>query len=415
MVNRGFILYSPLLVLTITWVLIFFLFFLNPFDLPGVRLSTLFILLSGLFSIYAGFFTPKLLAEGFTIRISERSKKEELPFVLSTLKSLLLVLTVISFIGIFGQMYLFIRELNEVGKYLVEPEYVRRLFIQAQLGETGINMLYFKLFSHMGSLNPVTVILAGVLSAIPKNKAKLLSVVPVIIAALYSIALLQRVYFVKHYILWLAVSYLTIYFIPEMQKAEARKKFIKKLIIFILLTAFFLLFVLIIRAFFVVGSDLDKLLNSFYFYTAGPIFLLDKYLVTDPELLHGTSMFRTFVHWFISLDLMEKTLLMDQHYEFYKIYNTIGNTFTYIRIPYEDFGHIGVIVVSYIWGWVGYLAVSGYLKKFSFVRVGFAAMVIMSFFWSFYGYAWTYLIGLFIMFFQLFLVDLFLLNRFRLF
>jgi len=172
-----------------------------------------------------------------------------------------------------------------------------------------------------------------------------------------------------------------------------------------------LFFVLFLRHFFVLGSDLDKLVNSFYFYTAGPVFLLDKFFASDQPLLYGSSLFRSFVHWFIAFDLVEKTALMPQHYEFYHIYNTIGNTFSYIRIPYEDFGFYGVIGVSYLWGWIAYWGFYKYLSGFSFLKVGFAAMIMLSFFWSFYGYAWSHSIGLLLMFFQLYIIDLIFLKK----
>jgi oligosaccharide repeat unit polymerase len=406
MANRGFILYSPLLVLFSIWAAVFFLYFLNPFNLPTVRFSTILLILMGISSIAVGYMTPKFLSEGIGVKKTS-IKVEDFSFNISTLKKVLFVLTLISFIGLAGKMFLFIQQLQDVTAYVLEPNFVRKEFIRAEMGELAINMPLFKLFSHMGSLNPMTVVLGGVLAASPIKRSRFLSVFPVIIAALYSIALLQRVYFVKHYIIWMAASYLMIYFIPDDLKQKAKKIFIKRLFTFVFMIGFFLLFVLIVRQFFVLGSDLDKLLNSFYFYTAGPVFLLDKYLVSDQPLHYGASIFRSFVHWFISLGMMEKSALIPQHYEFYRIYNTIGNAFSFVRIPYEDFGIYGVIIVSYLWGWIGYLVVSKFLSGFSFFRIGFASMVIMSFFWSFYGYAWSHSIGIIIMFVHLSLVDLY--------
>ena len=405
MINRGFVLYSPLVVLFLIWSVVFILYLINPFDLSTVRTSTLFVIFAGIFSIVVGYLTPKFIKEGFSIKTAYVDVSE-FPFNISTLKKVLFVLTIVSLIGLTGKMYLFIEQLQDVTSYLVKPNFIRKEFIRAEMGELAINMPLFKLFSHMGSLNPMTIVLGGVLAATPVKRSRFLSILPVIIAGLYSIALLQRVYFVKHYVIWMAASYLTIYFIPNTLKQTAKKIFIKRLVTFFIMIAVFLLFVLLIRHLFVLGSDLDKLINSFYFYTAGPVFLLEKYLVSDQPLHYGASMLRSFVHWFIALGLMEKSTLIPQHYEFYRIYNTIGNTFSYVRIPYEDFGIYGVITISYLWGWISYWVISKYLSGFSFLRIGFASMVIMSFFWSFYGYAWTHLIGIIIMFLHLYLVDL---------
>ena len=168
----------------------------------------------GISSIAVGYMTPKFLSEGIGVKKTS-IKVEDFSFNISTLKKVLFVLTLISFIGLAGKMFLFIQQLQDVTTYVLEPNFVRKEFIRAEMGELAINMPLFKLFSHMGSLNPMTVVLGGVLAASPIKRSRFLSVFPVIIAALYSIALLQRVYFVKHYIIWMAASYLMIYFIPD--------------------------------------------------------------------------------------------------------------------------------------------------------------------------------------------------------
>ena len=376
-----------------------------------VRVSTLLIILSGLFAIIAGYLTPKFLDEGIGIK-KPSIKISEFPFDISTLKKVLFVLILISFIGQAGKMYLFVQQLQDVTSYFLQPNFVRKEFIRAEMGELAINMPLFKLFSHMGSLNPATVIIGGVLAALPLKRSRFLSVLPLIIAALYSIALLQRVYFVKQYFIWMIASFLIIYFIPDEVKNKAKKLLIKRLLTFFITVAFFLLFVLILRSFFVLGSDLTKLLNSFYFYLAGPIFLLDKYLVADLPHYYGMSMFRSFISWFAAFGLVEKSALIQQHYEFYRIYNTIGNVFSYIRVPYEDYGIYGVIILSYIWGWFSYYVIAKFLNGFSFLRIGLSAFIILSLFWTFYGYAFTQIIDILLMVFQLYIVDIFLKRRF---
>jgi len=77
--------------------------------------------------------------------------------------------------------------------------------------------------------------------------------------------------------------------------------------------------------------------------------------------------------------LIEKSTLLSPHYEFYRLYDVVGNTFTYIRIPYEDFGLIGVIIFSYFWGMVGFFILKKYLDRFSLVRVYLSALIIYSF------------------------------------
>ena len=100
----------------------------------------------------------------------------------------------------------------------------------------------------------------------------------------------------------------------------------------------------------------------------------------------GASIFRSFIKFFVLFGFLDKGSYMAPHYEFYRLYNTMGNTFTYLRIPYEDFNLLGVMIISYLWGGLGYFAMRLYLLRFTFIRFGFAALVILSFFWSFYGF-----------------------------
>lgn len=412
MIRKGLILYSPLTALTITWSVTFFLYFLNPFNLPEIKSYTWFVLLTGLLLIYLGFFTARLLNTGFEFE-SVVQEEENFPFSTDKIRILLIVLVFISFIGLISVMVLFFQVLPSFDMYLFKPDQVRKLLIAVSMGEAGINVPLYKIASHMTSLNSMAVIIAGAVSSL--KRFRFISILPVVISALFSLLTIQRVYFIKHYALWIICSFIFIYYYPTHLQAYAIKKFIKKVVIFLLVAAFFLLSVLLFRTLFNLGITTDKVYNSFYFYIAGNVFLLDKYFYADQVLFYGASLFRSIVNWFVGFGLMEKSAIFYPHYNFYKIYNTLGNTFSYIRIPYEDFGIIGVIIVSYSWGWLGYIAIKRFLKSFSFAKMGIAAMFIYSFFWSFYGFAWTHLTAILLMFFQLFLVDVVFVKKVKLF
>jgi len=407
MIRKGLFLYSPALVLTITWLITLFLYFINPFNLEEIRAYTWFVMLSGLACIYLGFFTAKLLADRFVLEPTVFST-ETYPFDVDKLRTLLIILTILSFIGVVVKMYMFVQQVPSLDMFLTNSREVRKIFIRVESGE-GINVPLYKFFSHMASLGGLSIIIAGTLSNIKKNT--IITIMPLFVSAIYSVMTLQRVYFIKHYVLWLASAFLFVYFFPRAMQKLAFKKFLKKIFFAVFIAGFFLLFVLIIRALFDLGVTTDKVINSFYFYIAGNVFLLDKYLMIDQSYFLGTSLFRSFAAWFVGFGLVEEGALIAPHYEFYKIYNTFGNTFSYIRIPYEDFGIIGVIIVSYIWGWVGYYSTRILLKQFSFLKLGFSAMVLLSFFWSFYGFAWTHLTAILLMFFQLWLVDVVFVHR----
>ena len=408
--RRSLIIYSPIAVLTSIWGLIFFLYFLNPFDFIEIRSYTWIVVFLGLTMIFLGFFTAKFLQEGFLTKdfLIEQSNY---PFSLDILRKFILVFTTISLIGRIGDTYLVIKALKDVELFIINPQLVREFLIDVSMGKTSINMMLYRGFNYMGSFTTICVIAAGAISTINKNR--FISIYPLLVAAFHSIATLQRVYFIKHYVIWMACAFLAIYFYPFDIQKDALKKFVKKFIFFISIGIFFILAVLVLRHLFSPTTDWQKVVNSFYFYSAGNIFLLDKYLITDPQPLYGLSLFRSFISWFVRFGLLDARSIIAPHYEFYKIYDVLGNTFTYLRIFYEDFNIFGVVFLSYIWGALGYYVISLYSKKFSFFRLGLSSLFIYSFFWSFYGFGLVHVTTLLWKFIQFILLDKFLLYKSR--
>lgn len=404
MIRRGLLLYSPILVLTISWIIIFSLYFLNPFHLAWIRNYTWLVLITGISMIYLGFFTAKSMGEQFTV-YEQVKVSENFPFSVEQIKWLVLILTIISLIGVLGRTYLVVKQLNGFEDFLTNPRFVRRFLMETEAGDSPVNKSLFKIFSYMGSLNTITVIMAGAISTLKVKKIRIITILPVFVAALHSLAGLERVYFIKHYVIWIACAFLFIYYIPSAEQKEAIKILFKKILYFIIFSAFFILFVIILRQLLVPGSKFEGIIHGLYIYTAGNIFLLDRYLISDPTYLYGLSILRSFVKWFVAFGLMEKTSIIAPHYDFYRIIDSLGNTFTYLRILYEDYGIYGVIILSYFWGWFAYYIVAKFLHKFSFFRLGLASMVIYSFLWSFYGFAWTHLTAYILFQFQLYIVD----------
>lgn len=213
--------------------------------------------------------------------------------------------------------------------------------------------------------------------------------------------------------MWLACAFIILYYYPSTIQKQAFKRFIRKLFYFILISGLFIFLMIFIRHLFSPTTNFEKLFNSFYIYSAGNIFLLDKYLILEHNPLYGLSLFRSFVSWFARFGLMEPSSIIAPHYEFYKIYNVLGNTFTYIRFLYEDFGIYGVIVLSYAWGWFGFFIMTKFLEKFSFLRLGITSMIMFSFFWSFYGFSLIHITTMIWKLFLLYLIDLAFLNKYK--
>ena len=412
MIRRGLLLYSPIIILSISWIIILSLYFLNPFHLPWIRDYTLFVLFMGISMIYLGFFTAKLIGEQFTV-YEQVKVSNDFPFSVEHIKWLVLIITIISLIGVLGRTYLVVNQLGGFEDFFTNPTYVRKFLIKVEEGDSLVNKSLFKLFSYMGSLNTITVIMGGAISTLKLKNIRIITLLPVVVAALHSLAGLQRVYFVKHYVLWIACAFLFTYYIPASVQKEAIKNLIKKILYFVVISVFFIVFVVVLRHLLVPGSKFETLINGFYIYTAGNIFLLDRYLISDPIYYYGLSFLRSFIKWFVAFDLMEKSSIIAPHYKFYRIIDSEGNTFTYLRMLYEDFSIFGVMIISYIWGWVAYYVVKIFLQKFSFFRLGLASMMIYSLLWSFYGFAWSHITAYILFQFQLYLVDYFYVKNYQ--
>ena len=168
MINRNLVLYSPISVFTSIWFVTIALYVLNPFQLDPIRTYTWFVILLGLSMVYLGFITSKLLGEGFTLSF-EREPIDDYPFDIVKIKKYIIIFTTISLIGKVAADYLIFKEIGNIELYLVNPRFVREFIKETQIGNTSVNLLLYKLFNYMGSLLPITIILAGAIVNIKKG------------------------------------------------------------------------------------------------------------------------------------------------------------------------------------------------------------------------------------------------------
>ena len=381
-------LFTPIIIFSIIWSVTLFLYILNPFQLAPIREYTIFVITLGISMVYVGFYTPKFLTNGINIR-PQYNISTVFPFDINKLRNIVIILSILSFIGTAGNIKLIFDAVGGYETFITDPTYVRRFILDLYLGEGNvpINRVLFKIFSYLSSLISITIILAGAIST--KKGSKLISIFPLFIVLLITLLNLQRYTFIQHYFYWLISSYVFTYYYPQKEQKLAIKSFVRQLLAFVILSFVLALLILGIRLLLAAGIDVEKVFQSFYFYIAGNIFSLDKYLLKDTDPYYGVSLFRAFIRWFAAFGLVDESLIMSPHYEFYKLYNTTGNTFGFFRVPYEDFGLFGIIIIPYIWGWLGFSAMKAYVKKFTFVRLGIVVFLMFSFFLSFFGFTLT--------------------------
>lgn len=406
-IRKSIFLLTPIYVLTLVWSLTFLLFFLNPFQFSPLKPYTWFVLLTSLSLIYIGFFTSKLLSQGFRFVIAEKlSQRNDFPFLILELKPILFILTVISFAGIIGKNVLIFKAIGGIDELIKNPAFTRHFIIGVEQGDIAINVFAYKIFSYMGSLVFICTLLGGLLYTIPKSK--IVSIFPLFVSFIAAVFSLQRAAFIQNYLYWLISAFIFIYYQPVANQKKAINTILRQLLYFVIIFLIFSLFILVLRFLFAKPEKFLLIFNSFYLYIVGNIVLLDKYLVFEHQPLYGLSIFRSIVSWFATFGLAEKSSILPTHYEFYPIYNTIGNTFSFIRPLYDDFKLPGLLLISYLWGLFSFISINAYLRKFTFVRLGIASIFIYSLLWSFYGFAFIHITSTIWRLFLLLLLDLYM-------
>ena len=406
--KKIYIEHLPIYVFSFIWCVTLSLFFLNPFDFPPISNYTWFVLICGISMVFIGFFSGKILSNDFNINIhSVYNNEKELHFPVNLISKLILIFTSFSLLGILLKTYIVMNAMGGFYEYIMMPSETRDFILQIGFGEGPVNPITYKIVSYMGSLIFACVVVGGTIYTFPKKK--LISVYPLFVSLIYSIVEFKRSSFVANYIYWLISAFVFIYYQPLKIQKKNIKSLFKQLIAFTIILVVFSLSILLMRYYYYTTSFKNVLINSFYFYIAGNIWFLDKFLSTDPELLYGLSLFRSIVSWFSRFGLMEKSKVLMHHYGFYTIKSVSMNTFTYIRVLYEDFGLIGVVFISYIWGIISYLVMKLYLNRFTFVRVGLVAIIVFTLIWSFYGFNLVYITSYIWRIIQLALLDFYLL------
>jgi len=99
------------------------------------------------------------------------------------------------------------------------------------------------------------------------------------------------------------------------------------------------------------------------------------------------SLFRNLFRWFARLGIYNPQLVFSTNYDFIWVGFNVVNTYTYLRVFYEDFGYVGMVILSFLWGWVCHWIIQKYLEKFSLYRLYFVGLIAHALLMSFYSFA----------------------------
>ena len=386
----------PTILFIFIWIVVFAMYLFNPFSYYEIRTFTFLILTLSIFSVVLGMVLSTLYyRKGKIVIISSQSIDDSFKFNLPLIEKMILTTSLIALVGVIINVKLLSEKAGGLVDYFRNPIIARAIVVESY-GKisTGWNILqsfanYLINFNYLGS------ILGGIVFAL-KDKKRFIGFIPLLSVFIHVISTFQRYFFVYNFSLWL----FTMLTVSNLYSGNKKKKIVKKVLrVGIYILAFFILFSLTlisIRVSFTTkGIKTEKInewiLESNYSYVAANVVTLDRFLIKGPDMFyHGGSIFRNILKWFARVGLWDEERVREARYEFRKVSPKIKhyyNTYTFIRQPYEDFGIVGVVVISFLWGAIGNWLYQSIRRKFSFLRLYFVGVFLFSYFLSFYTFA----------------------------
>lgn len=387
MISRQTYFYFPLSAFLLSWIFIFTLFQLSPIQLYEVEPSTLFILLASIILIVLGFVFYRLFFMDSNWLIERQIHKSMfIEINYHKLSVFILGLSLIVAVAVVINTYLIASERGGFVKYITNPILSRKLVSDLASGKDW--KLIYSLSGYGVSMNFIGNILGGLLFASEKKRHKLLSLIPVFIGIVIGLLNFSRYTLVYSILLWLFSILLVTYFLEE----ERQKSTLKQLLfisIGFVVTFFFISYLIITLRFFT--SSESEIRETYFlqlnYYLIGNVIALDRFFEQDLAFHWGGSLFRSILKWLARLGLWDEGAVMEANYSFVKIdHNLVMNTYTYIRVLWEDFGLAGLLPGSFIWGFFSAYTMKRFLDKFSLIRLYFGVIIIIALFLSFFGF-----------------------------
>lgn len=386
----------PLIVFSSTWIVTLTLFALNPYNIRPLSETTTLIIFLSVLSVILGILISSIIFNDFFLSLKRPSKNLYFyKFDSKNILKLLKISIVFTIIGIFFELIVIDQISGNIIEYFSNPILGRKIYVESITNSIKDWNIFQSIANYFLDFNYFSSILAGAYLSISSNKKKY-SFIPIFLALLISIITFQRFFFVQNFSIWLfSIIIISNVLSPKLQK-NALKLFYKT---FITVGIFFLVFsfaLISLRATF--GKEninIEKIseyvVKSNYLYVAGNLGGLNNYIDKNENkpMKLGSSTFRGVEKWLARFGAIESNEVMGSNYEFTKVAKGWVNTYSFMRIFYEDFGFIGVIILSFLWGFVGNLLFNRIIRKFSFLLLYFVSMFLFSYFLSFYSFAFT--------------------------
>lgn len=398
----------PLFVFWFIWALQVLLYKINPLGFYYIHQETWIIITLSIITVSVGFLTVYYLYLLFPSKIDLSHHREE---VTLSLFHLYKTISIVSFFSIILLLFFLAEKYGGLPNLILNPVELRHLVTDMVRNSAADWDVKFSILNYLISLNYPAALLGGYL-VINARKSKLWGFFPLLNALLFSLLTMQRYNFIFIITIWAFSIVISLIIYQKSDKNIKVKRFIYSFIASTVFIFSLLLAVIFLRIDYGgkeinIWLTLKFALSSIYTYIAGNIVAFDKFILKDPILMNGTSIFRGFIKWFSRLGIYDSALVQSTYNEFVNIgsKSLAVNTFTYLRPFYEDYGLIGLLILNYMFGALGALSIEELFKKFSFVRLHFAAYFFFAYFLSFFTFVFLSLTMFLYFTFLVFLVQ----------
>lgn len=386
----------PILAFSVVWGSVFSLYFKNFYNYHRAGSNSLLILLAGIMAVYAGYILVSLIFRKNSIHEISLPQDYGDQFFSKKILFKITLVTLICYLGGGSAFfYVFSQVIGGVEYYFIDPGYVREMTVAVGQGEVPNVPVIYRFAGFFISIGVLSNLFAGSLLARDPSK-KFLAVLTLISNIFVSFANVQRYLFLMGVVLWMLAYIFTTLAYKRTDNSQILRSVISMGIVLGLFFYTFNYIIVHMRAF--QRGDLESFFyESLYAYFVGNVSAFDMWL-NNPNhhvtFTNGQAIFRDIFRYLAKFGIWESSEVRSMHQNF----STIGrymsiNTYTFVRVMYEDFQIVGVLLFSFIWGGMAKYSVIRFFEKPNYINLFFVELMTLSLLMSFYSFYFRNIAG----------------------
>lgn len=391
----------PILLFGIIWITVFYLYALHLYPMLNVSAYTFEVLLTGIAFVLFGYFLYAILSPPIKTEINHNLIVNDRIMI-----GIILVMSSLIIIGTILKIQELSRLLGGIDIFYKNPFKVRQTINQISNNALQTVSIKYKIAGYMTNAGLPVCLIGGVYFA-TFSKYRYLSLLTILCATLIALVNFSRYRFLTNITLFSVAYFYTTFFYRRKEKILLLKRFVKLLLGILSFTILVFIVIISARSFFM--DNATKIIYKFtYFYLVGGIPSLNVFLIQNHHFLYGASIFRSVVKWLIRLGMWDPLSFIGTNNAFVTVSPGVQmNTYTFAYSMYQDFGLIGIIFISFIWGWFSRGVIQRYLTNFSLINLLLVSIFTHSLFISFFSFNFKGISTMLYWFLVIYIVQLF--------